>query len=205
MPDWLLVTPTEMERNVLTHQAAFQELNLPLEVCGFGPISCAAAISKRIVDAAPSRVLLIGIAGGYSADIVGKAFEFGQVSIDGIGCGHGMKFQTAGEMGWQQWQSGNELIGDEIQLSRSNQNRLLTVCAASADQKHAELRSVKYNAIAEDMEGFGAAMACKLANIPLTIVRGISNVAGDRNHDRWQTTEALARAAELANQKVRMG
>ena len=54
-------------------------------------------------------------------------------------------------------------------------------------------------AIAEDMEGFGVAMACKLAGVPLRIVRGISNRAGDRDLTQWQIEEALAAAAERAS------
>jgi futalosine hydrolase len=47
------------------------------------------------------------------------------------------------------------------------------------------------------MEGFGVALACRLAGVPLTIIRGISNTAGDRDHARWRVPEALAAAAGL--------
>jgi futalosine hydrolase len=52
--------------------------------------------------------------------------------------------------------------------------------------------------MAEDMEGFGVALACRLLGVPLAIVRGISNEAGDREHARWQVPAALAAAADLA-------
>ncbi len=52
-------------------------------------------------------------------------------------------------------------------------------------------------AVAEDMEGYAVALACRLHDVPLTIIRGISNQAGDRNHDGWQVAEALQSAAEL--------
>jgi futalosine hydrolase len=42
------------------------------------------------------------------------------------------------------------------------------------------------------------ALACRLAGVPLTIIRGISNTAGDRDHARWRVPEALAAAAGLA-------
>ena len=52
--------------------------------------------------------------------------------------------------------------------------------------------------MAEDMEGFGVALACRLGGVPLGIVRGISNDAGDRDKSRWQIPAALTAAAELA-------
>jgi futalosine hydrolase len=57
-------------------------------------------------------------------------------------------------------------------------------------------------AVAEDMEGFAVALACRLAGVPLTIIRGISNTAGDRDHARWRVPEALAAAAALSLQTL---
>lgn len=76
---------------------------------------------------------------------------------------------------------------------------LLTACAASATADDAALRRHIFPAaVAEDMEGFGVALACRLSGIPLGIVRGISNTAGDRDKARWQIEPALAAAADLA-------
>jgi futalosine hydrolase len=47
------------------------------------------------------------------------------------------------------------------------------------------------SAIAEDMEGFSVAAACKLAGKPIRIVRGISNRAGDRDHRFWEIDRGL--------------
>ena len=76
---------------------------------------------------------------------------------------------------------------------------LLTACAASADATDvAHRRRLFPTAVAEDMEGFGVAVACRLAGVPLAIVRGISNDAGDRDHGRWRIGPALEAAAALA-------
>jgi futalosine hydrolase len=48
------------------------------------------------------------------------------------------------------------------------------------------------------MEAFGAALACHLAGVPLVVVRGISNHAGERDATRWRVREALAAARTLA-------
>ena len=54
------------------------------------------------------------------------------------------------------------------------------------------------DAIAEDMEAFGVAMAASLAKVPLQVVRGISNNAGDRRLSQWKINDALNSAAQLA-------
>jgi futalosine hydrolase len=65
---------------------------------------------------------------------------------------------------------------------------------------HADLRRKVYrDAVAEDMEGFGVAMACQLLQVPLRIVRGISNVAGNRDFKSWQVESALQQAAVRVN------
>ena len=46
-------------------------------------------------------------------------------------------------------------------------------------------------AVAEDMEGFAVALACRLTGVPLAIARGISNEVGDREFERWQIPAAL--------------
>jgi futalosine hydrolase len=52
------------------------------------------------------------------------------------------------------------------------------------------------------MEGFGVAVACRLANVPLTIVRGISNRAGDRDHSKWNIAGSLDQAMHLILKKL---
>ena len=41
------------------------------------------------------------------------------------------------------------------------------------------------------MEGYAVALAAHEFGVPVTIVRGISNVAGDRNVAGWALPEAL--------------
>ena len=52
---------------------------------------------------------------------------------------------------------------------------------ASAANAHEALQHSQYwpDAIAEEMEGFAVGLASRLYAMPLTIIRGLSNVAGD--------------------------
>ncbi|NDH95322.1 MAG: futalosine hydrolase, partial [Planctomycetia bacterium] len=72
-------------------------------------------------------------------------------------------------------------------------------CAASATAEDAATRLEEFpTAVAEDMEGFAVALACRLAGVPCQIIRGISNRAGDRDKARWQIEPALRAAAVQA-------
>jgi futalosine hydrolase len=94
---------------------------------------------------------------------------------------------------------GAQPIDETLPLARSGQGELLTVCGASAAPDEARARRARYpEAAAEDMEGFGVALACRLFDVPLTVVRGISNVAGERERGNWRVGAALAAARELA-------
>jgi futalosine hydrolase len=53
-------------------------------------------------------------------------------------------------------------------------------------------------ALAEEMEGFAVAIAARLSGVLLSILRGASNAAGERNHRRWQPMPAVRACAAAA-------
>lgn len=173
-------------------------------------VAAAARAAEVIADARPARVLLVGIAGAYGDQLpVGTAWGFDRVGCYGIGAGSGDSFVSAEAMGWPQWpgEPADEAsaIGDVIACMAaaappsSRADLLLTVAAASGDTTDAARRQRAFPAaVAEDMEGFGVALACRLAGVPLTIVRGISNVAGERDAAAWKIAEAADAAGTLA-------
>jgi futalosine hydrolase len=189
-------------------------------LCGFGPVAAAARTAQLLAEHAPDRVLLVGIAGRLDDRLaVGAAYEFERVTCYGVGAGSGGAFVSAGAMGWQQWPGdadgtsphGGDPIGDEIgdltclQAGEGNgggrSNLLLTVCAAAASAEDVRLRKQTFPAAAaEDMEGFAVAFACRLRGVPVGIIRGISNTAGDRDTSRWQVSTSLEAAGRLALQ-----
>jgi futalosine hydrolase len=52
------------------------------------------------------------------------------------------------------------------------------------------------------MEGFAVAFACRLRGVPLDVIRGISNTAGDRDKTRWDIPGGLRAAGDLAVQTI---
>ena len=201
--------PTEIERQHLATQPRFNAYG-PCELCGFGPIAAAARTTSQIAIHKPDRVLLIGIAGTFNPSVlrVGVAALLPRVIMHGIGVGTDETFVPAGEMGFQHWpgQGEESPIGDELVLSTplsSVSGSLLTCSAASASTKDMRYRLDRYpGVVAEDMEGYAVALACRLEHVPLVIVRGISNVVGDRLSKNWQIPQALSAAWFLAEEVI---
>jgi futalosine hydrolase len=222
MPTTLLLVPTPLERELLSPALApALGDSVRLELCGFGPVAAAARTAELVTGLAPQRVLLVGIAGRFRNRLaVGAAYRFQEVACHGVGVGGGAGVPPAAELGWHQWTgepagadgrptAGAAVapIGDRLPCPWSrgqgpaSAGLLLSACAASAAADDVSQRIRLYpEAEAEDMEGFGVALACRLRGVPVGIVRGISNDAGDRDRSRWRIAAALAAAADLAIQ-----
>lgn len=158
----------------------------------------------------------MGIAGRIGPSLsLGSATTFDEVACFGVGAGSGEEFQSASDLGWNHWDSGvagpepRSVLGDVLPLLRSSieevagesgtRRQLLTSCSASGCPEDVALKTRHFpKAVAEDMEAFGVAMAASLMNVPVQVVRGISNDAGDRRLSHWKIKESLENAAELA-------
>jgi futalosine hydrolase len=156
-------------------------------VCGFGLVEAAVGAAAAFAAHRPARAVLVGSAGSYDAlrAPVGSALSASAVRCVGIGVGD----RSAAELGWT--------ASDVVELDGDG-GELLSVTAGSADADQALRRAERHpGAVAEEMEGFAVAMAARRFGVELRIVRGISNLAGDRERDRWRMDDALRAAAGL--------
>jgi futalosine hydrolase len=196
----LLLVPTSKEKQLVQRQldTLASGWNCQIELCGLGLVQSALTTVQLIQKIEPSQVWLLGIAGAYTRGLpVGSAFEFSQVASYGIGVGSGSSFQSPSQLGWTA-----ELgysCPEVIQISKLHIDRLmLSVTSASADSLEAGQKLEKFpQAVAEDMETYAVALACRSMGVPLRVVRGISNMAGNRNFIQWQAEAAMTAAVEL--------
>ena len=217
LPPRLLLVPTPLEFDFVRPRLA-AVTNVVMDICGFGPVSSAARTAQLIEWYQPSLVILLGIAGRINETLeVGRAYRFTEVAMYGVGAGVGDSFLPAGELGWPHWWAGHrrsdqlpERIGDIIPLTLPQEHsppdarQLLTCCAASGTFADVRVRLRNFpDAVAEDMEGFSVALAAQLRGVPVEIIRGISNQAGDRNKVRWKVHDALIAAATLATELLK--
>lgn len=174
-------------------------------LCGLGPVAAAAATMQAILAHKPGRALLVGIAGSYDLERrgIGETVIATRIRLHGVGAGEGARFAA---LPYPQLPAGylGEDVHTVLDLEDSPQLReggacadteraeVLTVCAAAADPQEAAERHRRYpDSVAEEMEGFAVALACRMAGVPLTILRGISNLAGDRDPRGWESQGAL--------------
>jgi len=190
----LVLVPTPLELRHLEELGGFP--GCVLARCGFGPVAAAARTAELLARLRPPRAWLVGLAGSLGAEPLGAALRFTRVRLDGVGVGAGSAFRPASRIGFAQWEEGEERIEETLALAAPGAPcELLTVGAASATPAEAAARRARYpEAAAEDMEAFGAALACRLAGVELGVVRGLSNRAGERDAARWETHAALAAA-----------
>lgn len=200
-PRTLILAATDLEQRLLEELGGFPSALAAIACCGFGPIAAAARTAGLLTARTPQRVLLVGIAGSLAPDRapVGDALAFGRVLLEGVGVGEGPDSLSPSALGFVQWDD-PELgpVYDDLPLASPGPD-LLTVCSASATPAQAAVRRGRFpEARAEDMEGFGVALACRMSAIPLVVVRGLSNTAGVRAAETWRVREALTAARELA-------
>ncbi len=219
LPHPLILVPTAGESELIAEAFAHVgRTDLVIDHCGFGPITAAARTADLLARTSPAAVWLVGIAGCFGETLeVGRAYRFGQVACHGVGVGTGLTFTSAAELGWPQVvdefsEERHQRSSDTVPLavaasdSASSDRLLLTVCSASADSNEAAARQARWpTAVAEDMEGFGVALACRLRQVPCTIVRGISNRVGDRDKSNWQMAAAAQAAADLVIASLETG
>jgi len=193
----LILIPTAGEAQSLGPERLAQAQ--PVALCGFGPIAAAASTARELARLRPQRVLLVGIAGSFDVQRhpIGTAAVFTQVRVDGIGAGEGAEAQTPRDLGLPQWSASDDGPGvfDTLPLSSPDpieDRTLLTVCSCSASTQQADRRRRDFqDPAAEDMEGFGVALACRQFGTPLGIVRGISNAVGNRDTRSWRIKPAM--------------
>ena len=198
--DHLVLIPTEREKNILLARAPDLESSRShVATCGFGPVVAAAKATRLILQLQPKKVWLLGIAGRFGDQLeIGKAYFFSAVTIYGIGFGEGDEFCILDE---GQLDPAAVSTPNRFALDRDSPDaagELLTVTASSASKIDVSRRLRNFpQAVAEDMEGYGVALACHISGVPLSIIRGISNDCGNRNHREWEVESSLAEVAEV--------
>lgn len=211
MTKTLLLIPTELELKKLRSHLVFEsaiDSRWVIELCGFGLIESAVQTSALLKKRSFERIVLAGIAGVYSshAEKVGTASIVDSVVQFGVGSMKDGLFRTPLEIGF------GEITRDEFQLEtpfeisktknvadgNGNRTQLVSVpCAGQFREK--EVLDRYPTATAEDMEGYAVACVANANQIPLTIVRGFSNVVGE-DFAKWKIDHAIESAATILNE-----
>ncbi|MBL8840796.1 MAG: futalosine hydrolase [Planctomycetes bacterium] len=216
----LLLIPTPREAELLLGDAGrglgaprlatFAGRSLRVALTGWGLAAAGASSGRWIAELHPDLVVLAGIAGTLERERlpVGALLVASRVACDGLGAGVDDRVVPLREPPLPASlvpAFAPSLAGDgalplapllaPLDASRAGARTgaLLSVAAAAGSRSQAEARRARHpEALAEEMEGYAVALAAHLAAVPLTILRGVSNEAGDRDHASWQIEPALA-------------
>jgi futalosine hydrolase len=179
-----------------------------LAVVGVGMVSASLVLGELAARSGARQVIMIGSSGAFPdaglcvGDLVvalSETFaELGLCSGPGVGDSDALGLTD---------------LEQEIQLDRDVAHCLaeaageygavslggfLSVAGVSADLTQAKARQDRFHALVENMEGYALALAGRRFGIRVGEVRGVSNMAGDRDKASW----CLGLANERAQQAV---
>ena len=174
-PVTLVLVPTELEARRLALRHA------PLELCGFGLARAGVGAMHAIARHRPQRVVLAGVAGSYDAELA----PIGAVLAPAAGAMPRPRRRRpdAGPAGVRRQRRGGARGEDGLALSVAR-------ASESLDQARSR-RAAEPRAVLEEMEGYAVALAAMTAEIPCTMLRAVSNMAGDRDVAGWSLDPAL--------------
>jgi futalosine hydrolase len=176
---------------------------------GIGKVNAAHSVTYIIENFNVKNVVNFGVGGAYPGsglgigDIAVATKEiYGDEGVTGLKKWKGME-----EIGFPLVRQGKRKYFNEfpvplhpaVKQSRFIADPLLhnirtgpfvTVSAASGVRKRAVELGKRYNAVCENMEGAAIAHVCMMYKIPFVEIRGISNIAGERDTGRWDLSLA---------------
>lgn len=207
----------DLAREVLTRRSAsipteYEPVEIALAGLGLAAAGAGAAAAmarhRHVYPGLPRfpHAILIGIAGAFDPvrNPPGSVIFGAEVCCDGVGYGRGGGHQAAATAEQAHAYRGLAAAGEAFALNTPRRiepsapsGAIVSVASSSGTaEQAAEIAERHPGACVEDMESFAVALAARLESFRLTVIRGISNVAGDRDHDRWKIGEALE-AAQL--------
>jgi futalosine hydrolase len=213
---FVIVVPTEMEALRLIdspcnlafgepHLATIGDSKVQFAVCGFGMAAAGVGVCRTLHSLPPVEgVILAGTAGtlvGRSAPIgavvVGRTVRCVDLGIPAVEEDR----LTVAVPRLSSWADQLDLRVLPT-LKDFPTGEILSVAGPATSLEFAESRRIRYPAgLIEEMEGYSVAVACHTWNIPLTIIRGVSNEAGDRDKSNWKffdAMDAVKRAIQIA-------
>ncbi len=206
----LLLVPTRGERDGL---GLAVPAGVEVRCCGMGPTLAAVGACRALDELRPSRCVLVGIAGTRDATRapVGGLVVGESVVDEGVGAGAGAGFVPLADLAPPgehvppttlpldvpaAWLREDVAAG----LAPPVAGAVGTVAAASASVEEADARLARRpDVLVEEMEGYAVALACRAAGVPLSVVRAVSNRAGDRDTTRWDIAGSLGSLGRLVS------
>lgn len=189
--------------------------NIILCLSGIGMVNAAIA-STRIIDLySPSMIISTGVCGAYKSsglDTGGIALAEREIYGD-TGVVINGDFQDLKTLGLPVIKRPSMEIFNEIPITNSYKEviaeicdslglrfhcgRFVTIAGITGNPEKAQSMQSRWNAICENMEGAAIAHVALLNDIDFMEIRGISNIAGERDKNRWNLNLAAENSQKV--------
>jgi futalosine hydrolase len=177
------------------HPTAAEVIVVETGVGMAGAAAATTAALHRHADEPFTGIVCAGIGGGIAVPVGAVALGTLSIAAD-LGAESAEGFLSLDDLGLGS--STVECSGDLVarlggRLPDAVRGAILTVATVTGTaDRLGVLRARHPDAVAEAMEGFGAATAARLSGVPFVEVRAVSNVVGPRDRDAWRIPDALA-------------
>ncbi len=187
------------------YKGRISDIDILISITGIGTVNAAHSATCIVEKFPVGKIINLGAGGAYP----GAGLNVGDVVIaakeiygdQGVMSASGLKGLT--EIGIPLVQIGRKKYFNEFPLNppsppffkggnkmgKGNFNiktgNFVTGSAASGTQKRAKELEHRFKAICENMEGAAIAHVCAIYRIPMTEIRGISNIVGIRDKRKW--------------------
>lgn len=197
--DILIVTAVEAERSAVL-RGIRGSCRYEVIAAGVGTAAAAAGTAKALAEGNYGLVISAGIAGGFAgqADIGSLVVADSIVQAD-LGSETPDGFLSTEQLGF-----GPSSVPVQLELAERLAAALTdaglttvlgpiaTVSTTTGTRETADKLAARVpGAAAEAMEGFGAAQAASLFDLPVLELRAVSNAVGPRDRETWKIPEAL--------------
>jgi futalosine hydrolase len=185
----LIVTAVEAEAEAV--RAGVRDPGVRVAAVGVGPAAAAAGTARLLaLDASITAVLIAGIAGGFAGRVeVGAAVVATRSVAADLGAESPDGFVPLASLGFGLSTVDYTLA---IDVPGAVRGEVLTVSTVTGTAESAEALARRHpDAVAEAMEGFGAATAAAQAGVACAELRTISNLVGPRDRAAWRVAAAL--------------
>jgi len=201
----LLLIPSALEVARLLPEPRALPAGTELLACGVGLLRAGLGTAARLARGDVRDVLLVGLAGTRDAAAapVGALVVGSAVRNEAFGAGHGTAFHGLAEMGLRGEAPDAELLplaapSMDLRAAATGARAVVhgvlgSVAAASGSPADAAAWRARHpDVLAEEMEAYAVALACRHAGVPLACVRAISNAAGQRDLGTWDLDGSFA-------------
>lgn len=206
----ILACATEMERRALLsglEESGMRAADRILScVTGVGPVASGIRAGEALARYPRVRGMInAGICGSFDLE----RFPLGEICVaqKEIWPEYGVRMETdTTPLEYRMFSDMKLPVANEIDLDPSSgaaamnlrlpedwrRGVSLTVAGVSGDPGRAESLRRRYDAATENMEGFALALAALRRGIPFLEIRTVSNLAGERDKEKWNFRQALA-------------